>query len=322
MPEIDETAAPSPASDDAAPKKSRAGRWILIAVLAVALLGGLGAGGYFGYQAWRRNQDRATFALAEKHAVAAEKAVEPFIEFGDDNAIRTGGDPVPAFAKISGGLEAARSEYVAALKEAGKLPASRIKTDYTAALQRGIDGIDAFAKLKSLKEFGPLSAQVEAAIAVTRRASDTQEESVSLNNAGKMDQASKKNKEALGLYTEAEGQLGALDALGRTTWITETRAWAAAQRHASQLAQNMFDEYKSRDRSSYVKAVDAYNAFLPSLENLDEPTLAFDPEIVYSTFWYPYDAANAKIDVSMAERSAASDKWKQAQAPAKSSPAK
>lgn len=318
MPENEETAVPSPTPEDAAPKKRGAWRAALIAVLAVALLGGLGAGGYFGYKAWRAKEDRATFARAEKHAIAAEKAMEPFIEFGDDTRA-VADDPIPRFTTLIGGLATARAEYAAAQKDLATLPDSKIKTRYAAALRTGLDGVAGFEKLKSMKEFGPLAAQVEAAIDATRRASTTQEESVNLNNAGKMDQASKKNKEALALYTDAEARLGALDALGRSEWVPETRAWVAAQRHASQLAQNMFDEYNSRDRSSYVKAVDAYNAFLPSLENMDPPTLTYSSSYVYSAFWFPYDAANKKIDVSMAERSAAADQWNQSQAPAKSS---
>jgi hypothetical protein len=307
MSEIEDATTPAPVSDDvpapaagaadvpstdAAPKKRHGGRTALIAVLVVMLLGGLGAGGYFGYRSWRAKQDAAAFARVEAHYAAATKLLLPLSDFSGTRE----GDPVPGYVKIADALPKARAEFDAALADIAALPASAAKTEYQSSLKQAQASLDAFEKLKSTKPFGPMAAEIQAMLDVTQKAFDTQEASTQQNNAGKMDQASKTNKQALALYTEAEAQLAALDAAGRTTWLKELRDWVAAQRHSTQLGQNIFDEYKSRDRTNYNKAVDAYNALLPTINSLEEPSLAYDPQLVYASFWDPYDEASSALD--------------------------
>lgn len=307
MSEIEDATAASPAGDDvaaaaaitaeiqpqdAAPKKRHRARTAVTVVLVVVLLGGLGAGGFLGYRSWRAKQDAAAFARTEAHYAAATELMLPFNAFSGDRV----DDPVPGFVKVADALPKARAEFDAARADLAVLPASPAKTEYQSALTQAVAGLDAYGKLTSTKPFGPMAADIQTMLDVTKNAHDTQEASIQQNNAGKMDQASKTNKQALALYTEAEARLAALDAEGRTKWLKELRDWVAAKRHSAQLGQNMFDEYKSRDRTNYNKAVDAYNALVPTMNALDEPSLVYDQQLVYSAFWDPYDVASLAYD--------------------------
>jgi hypothetical protein len=293
---------------DAAPKKRGGAKAALVAVLVVVLLAGLGTGGYFGYRSWRTKQDAAAFARAEAHYAAATKLLLPLNDFSGTRE----GDPVPRYVKLADALAKARADYDAAQADIAALPASPAKTEYQSSLKKAVASLDAFDKLMSTKPFGPMADDIQAMLDVTQKAFDTQEASTQQNNAGKMDQAAKTNKQALALYTEAEARLAALDAAGRTTWLKELRDWVAAQRHSTQLGQSMFDEFKSRDRTNYDKAVDAYNALLPTINSLEEPSLAYDPQLVYASFWDPYDAASSTLDTSAVSHEKAVTLWETA----------
>lgn len=286
---------PPPEAPQAAPRRRRRLRWLLVGLGVLAVAGiTVGVTFFSGIDATLEAYDRAS-----DHVEAAGEAFdEPAKEI--DRIEITGdvpADPGALSKPIGVAVEAARRELNAAREELERVGDSEAKKDFL----KGLDSFD--EALSQATELGKASENMIALVneiaAITKgleKAVGLQDDAQDAANDEKWDRGIGLADKSISRLKKAEAALEPLEKAHPGMGVSDYHGLVTLRRRLAEETRAICEAGNRGSASGYKKAIDRYNDLIEKLHDAELPAFATEPSVLLGDLYDRYRGFSDAID--------------------------
>lgn len=261
----------------APPKKKRSGLIVGI-ILAVLLVCGLGACA-IGVAVFSSDKsEKDIIAQAEKHFVAAEKAVETATESLKKASVDSPTSIDTAVTEATKSLRTGRDEIAASRAAAERLKDSQGKTDYLASLKAATDTLDALQDMVTyMQTASSMAAKALEGAAAAKAGNDALNNAIDAGNSSKYSKMASEGKKASANYSKSIAAFKAAHAIDPTAGLDKAALFADKRRQEADVVVRMAGEGKSGRLKAYNADIKKQAALSAAATKVGTPAIVSDP---------------------------------------------